>query len=839
MATTSACVAWRGETMAQLFGVCLLPATGEFTYDPLPAQGGKSTDSTVAPINAYLAPGGAKADYSFALDQLQAAHPECRTVALVCAWFGDSTDAAACKIYPATNFIGGGFKTYTDGAWSGADWQVSGLTQKSSGLIPISTSNGSAAYGGTPSDQSIVRCIRDLRARGLRVIFYPFILMDAPGKPWRGRIGLSADLSAATTQAVATFLGAARPSQFTPDADNLTVAYSGAPTDFTYRRFILHYANLCAVAGGVDLFLIGSELRGLEILRGPNWTRAGTTDANGCAQWDYPFVAGLTQLAADVRATFDAAGFTRDLTRYKNLIAYSPDWSTWNGWQHPDAQGQWPHLDQLFASPNIDLVAFDNYLPLSDWTLGDGGLDCHNWNAPRPQSWPPTPETMNGLGLSGEPSLHNADYLKANIEGGEGFHWYYANSYSGGVGLDPLGTDQRCTLPLGDRATQTRRPFAANQQLLMRKGLRWWWNNAHRAIYDTGDGAGWIPRGPATAWAPRSKPIAFVEYGFATVDRCTNQPNVFYDPKSSESATPFWSLWTGSRGAGWTPQRDDTLADLALQAVHDYWLANNATSASGVPMIYTPFCCAWNWDARPFPVFPLASDVWGDGGAWANGNWIGGKGPTVAPAAPDPPPVSGDLAVFPTLAGQGWSVKYQPRFLTSVQTRVSGRELRAARRLNPSRDIEISFDVLRGAAALAELQQVIAFISAHAGQAQPFLFAPRDHLGDVRGAILGQGDGTTRRFPLTRRIGGFSETAAAFFGVPTIRFDGVTAPAGYTLSMLPAAVTFTTAPAPGVMVTADFTAADLVRFADDSLDLEQFMTDFWTLRRVRLETVRT
>ena len=38
---------------------------------------------------------------------------------------------------------------------------------------------------------------------------------------------------------------------------------------------ILHYANLCAIAGGVNLFLIGSELRGLETIRGPAWTQGG------------------------------------------------------------------------------------------------------------------------------------------------------------------------------------------------------------------------------------------------------------------------------------------------------------------------------------------------------------------------------------------------------------------------------------------------------------------------------------------------------------------------------------------------------------------------------------
>ena len=44
-----------------------------------------------------------------------------------------------------------------------------------------------------------------------------------------------------------------------------------------------------------------------------------------------------------------------------------------------------------------------------------------------------------------------------------------------------------------------------------------------------------------TGWVPQSKPIRFTELGCPAVDRGTNQPNVFYDPKSAESALPYFS----------------------------------------------------------------------------------------------------------------------------------------------------------------------------------------------------------------------------------------------------------------------------------------------------------
>ncbi len=349
-------------------GVHLLPSTGEFTYDTIAHQGQRLGGAMLG-VNTFSGEGGSYTDYSVAIDQLQAAHPECTTVSVVCAWFGNNETVDYCQIYPSTAYIGGSFEQLSGGSWVADQWMVSSLTQASSGLIPIPESGDSFIYGGTPSDPSIVRCIRDLKARGFRVIFYPFILMTAPGLPWRGRISyFQPDVSSAATAAVEAFLGSAAAGDFTPDPVNLTVAYSGSATDYTYRRMILHYAWLCTVAGGVELFMLGSELRGLETIRGPGWTKAGTTDGSGYAIWDYPFVAGLQALANDVRSIFDSQSLTKNPTTLKNLIAYSADWSDWMGFQHPGENGQWPHLDQLFAEDNIDLVSFDNYLPLSDWT---------------------------------------------------------------------------------------------------------------------------------------------------------------------------------------------------------------------------------------------------------------------------------------------------------------------------------------------------------------------------------------------------------------------------------------------------------------------------------------
>jgi len=840
-ARASACGALADEAvMGFIGGVHLLPASGEFTYDTVPHTGALA-GAPQAPLNTFYAPGGTKTDYSYAIDQLQAAHPECATVSVVCAWFGNSTDASACQIYPSTNFIAGSFQTWSAGGYVVDAWRVSGLTEASAGLIPLPTIGGRAVYGGTPSDQSIVRCIQDLKARGFKVMFYPFILMTANGFPWRGRITFAPDLNVAAANAANAFLGSATHDQFAPDSTNLTVAYSGSPTDYTFRRMILHYAWLTTVAGGVDLFLIGSELRGLEPIRGPAWTPAGTTDGFGHAVWDYPFVDGLKKLASDVRAVFDGQGLMKSSVSPFNLISYSADWSDWMGFQHPGANGQWPHLDALWADQNIDVVGLDNYLPLSDWTTGDGGLDARSWLAPRPSAaWPPSPTDMNGLGLSGPPTPYSLAYLKGNIEGGEKFDWWYGDGVNGGPGLDPNGSDLIVSLPQGDRLTQSRSAFYANQQSLANKQYRWWWKNTHQAVYDNGDGQGWVPRGPATAWQPQSKPLAFIEYGYPAVDRGTNQPNVFFDAKSTESATPCWSIWNPIPGGGLAPKRDDTIANLALQAMYDYWNADgrNETSAVGVPLIEWAFSCVWNWDARPFPVFPLRSDIWGDAGNWQTGDWINGRGPTLPPPPPSPPPDIGSFRTFPPLTALRSSMRVSPRFDTGVAARVAGRSSRRALYLSPLFDFELSFDVLRSDAAHLELQQIAGFFAQTYGAATPFWFAP-PNLSNAAGQVLGSGDGATLAFPLVLSIGVKTVSVAQTSGVSAVYVNGVAQPAvDWSVSgAFPAAIRFASAPPAGALISADFGPLWLCRF-EDELDLEEFMTMLFRLGALRLKGVR-
>jgi len=96
-----------------------------------------------------------------------------------------------------------------------------------------------------------------------------------------------------------------------------------------------------------------------------------------------------------------------------------------------------------------------------------------------------------------------------------------------------------------------------------------------------------------------------MEIGFPAVDRGTNAPNVFYDPKSSESALTHFS-----DGA-----RNDVLQRRALEVSLSYWQAQSFVDAA----------FAWAWDARPWPDFPVRGDVWSDGPNWSLGHWLNGR----------------------------------------------------------------------------------------------------------------------------------------------------------------------------------------------------------------------
>ena len=313
-----------GRLEGLLEGVCLIPGAGEFCLATEAVMRREGLTRTTAE-NVHHAEG--RADLLVSLDQLMVQAPKLKRVSLVVGWFGDSLQAGTCRIRPGVEN-----RTKTT---EPLKWKVAGLERAEAHLISeVDDGEGvmGPAYGGTPSDESVRQAIRALKSRGLEVTLYPFVFMDCPGYPWRGRIA-GTDGASAADEVAALF----------DEADG-----------WGLRRLALHYAGIAAEEGA-DGLLIGSEMRGLT------WTR----DADG----GFPAVAQFRTLAAECRAVVG-----EDVK-----LSYAADWSEYFGRQ-VDNEVRF-HLDPLWADPDIDYVGVDWYPPLGDWREGawrdgGGGLDA-------------------------------------------------------------------------------------------------------------------------------------------------------------------------------------------------------------------------------------------------------------------------------------------------------------------------------------------------------------------------------------------------------------------------------------------------------------------------------
>jgi hypothetical protein len=558
------------EVVRPVHGLCrriravnIIPGAGEYVYEPEPVSVAGALGASRLPNRTQLTH---PTNWHASLDALQALCPNLAHVALVVSWFGDDLRAGACRITPRTEPESADADPHP--------WSVAGLTRATA--QSVSLVDGVAAFGGTPSDGSVIRAIRDLTARGLAVTLYPFVMMDVPkdnarpdpwtgapsqpAYPWRGRITCdpapgrpqTADGTAAAEAQVAAFAGRCTADQFSTQTDG--VVYAG-PADWSLRRLVLHTAALGRAAGGVDSLVIGSELVGLTRVR-------GTGAVN-------PAVAELKALAAEARAIVGPA----------TKITYGADWTEYGAEARDGGSDLRFPLDPLWSDETIDAVALDWYPPVTDWRDGAGHADAALYDGP-----------------------HDIRMFAERAGSGEGFDWYYADD--------------------ADRVAQTRRPIAdgaAGRPWVFRpKDLVSWWSSPHF------ERTGGVEQAAPTAWVPGSKPIWLLELGCPAVDRAGNGPNVFPDPKSSTTGVP-----PASRGVrdDLTPARLLTAAlDRLDPAAPDFAAVANPPAALYAGRMVDPArIYLWAWDARPFPAFPAHTDRWADAANFDTGHWLNGR----------------------------------------------------------------------------------------------------------------------------------------------------------------------------------------------------------------------
>lgn len=292
----------------------------------------------------------------------------------------------------------------------------------------------------------------------------------------------------------------------------------------------------------------------------------GLTRVRGAS--GYPAVRAFRAIAAAVRERLGPGV----------ALVYGADWTEYGAHVlDGGATIRFP-LDDLFADPNIAAVGIDWYAPVSDWR-----------------------DTPDHADLAATGDIYDRGYLKARGASGEAFDWYYPDA-------DARAAQNRVAITDG----------AGGKPWIYRvKDLVAWWSNPHVER----DGG---VETRATAWVPMGKPIWLTEVGVPAVDKGTNGPNVFPDPKSVENAYP-----PESRAI-----RDELIQLRGLEAViarfdpavPGFREADNPVSpVYGGRMVDPAGIFIWAWDARPYPAFPTVRGVWADIGNWRVGHWITGR----------------------------------------------------------------------------------------------------------------------------------------------------------------------------------------------------------------------
>lgn len=170
---------------------------------------------------------------------------------------------------------------------------------------------------------------------------------------------------------------------------------------------------------------------------------------------------------------------------------------------------------------------------------------------------------------------------------------------------------------------------------------------------------------------------------------------------------------------------------------------------------------------------------------------------------------------FPTDISYGSSGG--PEYATDVVASVSGYEQRNVN----WEQARARYNVAHGVKTKAQLDALIAFFRARKGRAYGFRFKDwTDYQGTTE--TLGTGNGVLTQFQLVRNYTSGGSTEARVIKKPVsgtvqIYKNGTLQSSGVSVDTTTGVVTFTTAPAPGQVITASFQFDVPVRFDTDKL----------------------
>lgn len=189
-----------------------------------------------------------------------------------------------------------------------------------------------------------------------------------------------------------------------------------------------------------------------------------------------------------------------------------------------------------------------------------------------------------------------------------------------------------------------------------------------------------------------------------------------------------------------------------------------------------------------------------------------------------------------------------PERRTQIVELASGAEERNASWANSRRRYDVAYGIRRA----DDLAAVVAFFEARNGRLHGFRFKdwadfksclPSQTPGPTNQPI-GTGNGSTNNFQLTKRYtsGAQSWTRAItkpVAGSVTIALNGTPQASGWSVSTTTGLITFVTAPAAGVAITAGFEFDVPVRFDTDSLDVTLDIERLGSITSIPLVEIRT
>jgi uncharacterized protein (TIGR02217 family) len=197
--------------------------------------------------------------------------------------------------------------------------------------------------------------------------------------------------------------------------------------------------------------------------------------------------------------------------------------------------------------------------------------------------------------------------------------------------------------------------------------------------------------------------------------------------------------------------------------------------------------------------------------------------------------------MFPALRGQFFpkpvAIWGGDRLLESV----SGREMRARRWKYPRYAFDIPYEAVcaddsHPGVTPRSMQMLVDLYHRCGGRVGTFLFKHPDDCY-VTGQVVGTGNGATTSFKFQRTLVSFVEPVCWVLSVEAVYLDGVQTEDGWSLTE-PNSLVFTTAPASGVVITADFVFAFECRFDMNELEFEGFAHRLYSVGTVRFKSVR-